>query len=154
MFLAEKEDEEINNLKDVDAALKKLEDANFKKEEASTLSPLFVYLSSSLNIELVYIILKGITKFSYITCADSQGGLNENTAKKAAKLNLVYLANGDVMLKLDVLKMKDFAKWDNDLTGDEASKPVKDQVTIKSEIKVISHRVDLFKDMFKSLFQS
>ena len=89
-----------------------------------------MYLSSSLNIELVYIILKGITKFSYITCSSNEGGLNENTAKKAAKLNLVYLANGDVMLKLDVLKMKDFAKWDNDindaqsLTGDEASKTV------------------------------
>jgi hypothetical protein len=54
--------------------------------------------------------------------------LNERTAKKAAKLNLVYKANGDVVLKLDVLKMKDFAEWDvnetQGLTGDEASKPI------------------------------
>jgi len=28
------------------------------------------------------------------------------------------------------------------------------EITIKSEIKVTSHRVDLFKDMFKTLFQS
>lgn len=63
--------------------MKKLKDANYRAEERETLSPLFVYLSSSFNVELVYIILKGITKFSYITCSSGQGGLNENTAKKA-----------------------------------------------------------------------
>lgn len=54
--------------------------------------------------------------------------MNERTAKKAAKLNLVYEANGDVVLKLDVLKNKDFAEWDvnktQGFTGDEASKPI------------------------------
>ena len=50
--------------------MKKLKEANYKKEERETLCPLFVYLSSSLNVELVYIILKGITKFSYITCSN------------------------------------------------------------------------------------
>lgn len=89
-----------------------MKDANYKKEETETLSPLFVYLSSSFNVELVYIILKGITKFTYITCSSGEGGLNEHTAKKATKLNLKYLNNGDVTLSIDSLKMKDFTKWD------------------------------------------
>jgi hypothetical protein len=54
--------------------------------------------------------------------------LNENTAKKATKLNLVYEKNGDVVLTLDSLKMKDFASWDNNeikrLKGDDIAKPV------------------------------
>jgi len=77
------EDEEINNLMDTQAALKKLKDAKYKKEERETLSPLFVYLSSSFNVELVYIILKGITKFSYISCFCDQDNINEEIAKKA-----------------------------------------------------------------------
>ena len=55
--------------------------------------------------------------------------MNENTAKKATKLNLVYEKNGDVVLTLDGLKMKDFASWDKNeikggLKGDDVAKPV------------------------------
>ena len=35
-------------------------------EEEEEMAPLFSFLTSSLNVELVYIILKGITQFSYI----------------------------------------------------------------------------------------
>jgi hypothetical protein len=117
-----------------------------------------VYLSSSFNVELVYIILKGITKFSYISCSSGQGGLNEFTAKKVSKLNVVYEKNGDVVLTIDNLKMKDFGSWDQNeikgLRGDSIAKPAQEEVTVKNKIKVTSHRVDLFKDMFKALFQS
>lgn len=30
------------------------------------MAPLFLFLASSFNVELVYIILKGITQFSYV----------------------------------------------------------------------------------------
>ena len=32
------------------------------------MAPLFLFLASSFNVELVYIILKGITQFSYVLC--------------------------------------------------------------------------------------
>ena len=35
-----------------------------KKEEE--MAPLFLFLASSFNVELVYVILKGITQFSYV----------------------------------------------------------------------------------------
>jgi len=65
------------------------------------------------------------------------------------------LKNGDAVLTIDHLKMKDFASWDqNEIKGDGIGKPVQQEVTMKNIIKVTSHRVDLFKDMFKELFQS
>lgn len=40
-----------------------MRDAETKEEE--TMTPLFLFLASSFNTELVYVILKGITQFSY-----------------------------------------------------------------------------------------
>jgi hypothetical protein len=106
----------------------------------------------------VYIILKGITKFSYVLCTDGDIGLNETTARKRNKLNLSYEPNGDVTLRIDTLKMKDFAKWDVNETefleedGVKKAEP-KPDVEIKSEILVTAHRIDLFKDMFAHLFK-
>ena len=37
-----------------------------QKEEATEMAPLFLFLASSFNVELVYVILKGITQFSYV----------------------------------------------------------------------------------------
>lgn len=34
--------------------------------EEVELAPLFLFLASSFNVELVYVILKGITQFSYV----------------------------------------------------------------------------------------
>ena len=41
-----------------------------KLVNAVELNPMYVFLASSLNVELVYCILKGITQFSYLTLAD------------------------------------------------------------------------------------
>ena len=42
------------------------------------MTPLFLFLASSLNVELVYIILKGITQFQYIYMDEiSQGSVVE-----------------------------------------------------------------------------
>lgn len=45
------------------------------------LAPLFLFLASSFNVELVYVILKGITQFSYLQRTDPEAQL------KAKKLN-------------------------------------------------------------------
>jgi hypothetical protein len=60
-------------------------------------------------------------------------------------------------MKINSLKMKDFTEWDVNEThlrrGDEIIKPKQEEVVIKQDIKVTCHRIDLFKDMFKKLFQ-
>lgn len=63
-------------------------------------------MASILNVELVYIILKGITQFSYITCEDKLGKVKE----KASMLQL-WTWRGDVTLTCDKIKIKDFEQW-------------------------------------------
>jgi hypothetical protein len=50
------------------------------------MAPLFLFLASSFNVELVYIILKSITQFSYIGREDMH--TNEKIKNKLEKLNL------------------------------------------------------------------
>lgn len=46
------------------------------------MAPLFFFLASSFNVELVYIILKGITQFSYLTCNNGKDEFSKNKASK------------------------------------------------------------------------
>ena len=41
-----------------------------KPQAKQQMKPLFLFLASSLNTEIVYVILKSITQFSYICCDD------------------------------------------------------------------------------------
>jgi hypothetical protein len=51
-----------------------------KLQKKSEMAPLFLFLASSFNVELVYMILKGITQFSYTTC--DNGKCSITTAKR------------------------------------------------------------------------
>lgn len=68
------------------------------------MAPLFLFLASSFNVELVYIILKSITQFSYIN------GTDEKSQGKIKKLKLKR-SDGDVTLHLSEIKIKDIDKW-------------------------------------------
>ena len=72
------------------------------------MAPLMMFLASSFNIELVYVILKGITQFSYLTCGDSK---NSFMKKKADKLDLRTEANGSKTLIMNEIKIKNIDKW-------------------------------------------
>ena len=52
-------------------------------QTATEMAPMFLFLSSSLNVELVYCILKGITQFGYITLFDSN---DPSVQEKRAKM--------------------------------------------------------------------
>ena len=84
--------------------------------------PLFFFLASSFNVELVYIILKGITQFSYLTC---NNGRCEFTNAKAAKLDLTEEKDGSKTVKMREVKIKDFDKWskqkEEDLTKTDSN---------------------------------
>lgn len=79
------------------------------------MAPLFFFLASSFNVELVYIILKGITQFTYLTCNNGQCSF---TNAKAAKLNLQTLQDGSKVLTMKEIKIKDFHKWSEIKTSD------------------------------------
>jgi len=68
------------------------------------MAPLFFALASSFNVELVYIILKGITQFSYYNRQEAY------MEKKRKKL-LFTLCNQDIVLQLNQIKVKDLDKW-------------------------------------------
>ena len=63
------------------------------------MSPLFHFLASSLNVELVYIILKGITKFSKIMCVKS------NRYKIKSGFEFIKEIDGNLVLKLTKIKI-------------------------------------------------
>lgn len=69
--------------------------------------PLFLFLASSFNVELVYVILKGVTQFSYLVC---NNGDCSKTNAKAAKLEL-FKSGPDLTITLHKIKIKDFNKW-------------------------------------------
>ena len=72
------------------------------------MAPLFLFLASSFNVELVYVILKSITQFSYIGREDCY--TNEKIRVKLENLNLLE-EDGDMTLHLKQIKIKDFDKW-------------------------------------------
>ena len=81
-------------------------DSNKKEDEV--MAPLMMFLASSFNVELVYVILKGITQFSYLTCDDGQ---DDFIRGKVGKLNVKTQSNGSRTLTLNEIKIKNIDKW-------------------------------------------
>ena len=68
--------------------------------------PLYVFLNSSLNVELVYIILKSITKFGLMQ------GESLAVSGKADSADIKYDQwTGNATLDLRKIKIKDYAEW-------------------------------------------
>ena len=71
------------------------------------MAPLYYFLASSLNVELVYIILKSLTQF-----VDIDPDTMEFTSTKVKKVKI--LDNGttdDVTLELSKIKIKNYSDW-------------------------------------------
>ena len=83
-----------------------------KTDSEKEMTPLFLGLASSLNVELVYIILKGITSFSNIEKAEKSGKLKRS--------------NGDVTVYLDHIKIKNMHRWSSMTSEDEIASIIKD----------------------------
>ena len=86
------------------------------------MAPLFLFLASSLNVELVYIILKGITQFSYVTFNQDQDSDNTFGQKKFTNLHLTKgKENSDLVLRLEKIKVKNIDSWETAETKDHIS---------------------------------
>jgi hypothetical protein len=71
------------------------------------MAPLFFFLASSLNVELVYSILKGITQFGYLTLCDPK-----TIPEKLAKMHTQKTQDG-VKLTLRRIKIKNSKNWNS-----------------------------------------
>jgi hypothetical protein len=64
-----------------------------KQDQTEELAPLFLFLASSFNVELVYVILKGITQFSFLHRGD------DYATRRCRKLDFTKNDN-DITLQL------------------------------------------------------
>lgn len=131
--------------------------------------PLFLCLASSLNVELVYIILKGVQQFSNV---------QNKTADERAQMGIHSTKDG-VVAQLDYIEIRDFNKW-SEMTTEEIKDIQKDNTfepnKVKSAMKttllkkfeqkrsemdiqriptkasIKFHQMDIFTKMFKEMF--
>ena len=87
------------------------------------MAPLFLFLASSFNVELVYVILKGITQFSYFS---NKGDENDPKAKLKIEKLRFSREYGNLTIYMDHIKIKDFDKWSKMKSVKEMSQLVKD----------------------------
>lgn len=92
-------------------------------------------MASSFNVELVYVILKGITQFSYLNCND---GTCKFSLEKAKKMTLEK-KDGNLTITLKQIKIKNFDNWSQMKTGDlrETKNENEFQNRISSHIKEV-----------------
>lgn len=70
------------------------------------MAPMFVFLASSFNVELVYSILKGITQFGYITLCEP-----DSVRDKLAKMRM-KVGEENTELTFFEIKIKNYSNWD------------------------------------------
>ena len=75
--------------------------------------PMFYELASSLNVELVYVILKSITQFAYVKAASNGHAelSREANKKKIAPRLEIDTSTGDAKLHLTQIKVKNSSTW-------------------------------------------
>jgi hypothetical protein len=72
--------DEMGRRQMLDAEKMKAEIATEEKQRDSGLAPLFMFLTSSLNVEMVYVILQGISQFSLLNFV--KDGLSKDQLKR------------------------------------------------------------------------
>ena len=68
-------------------------------------------LASSLNVELVYVILKSITQFAYINREDLDSNRSYNIGKNMKKIDFDWETE-DATMRLNRIKVKNIADWE------------------------------------------
>ena len=84
-------------------------DEDTQKESVSELQPLYLMLASSLNVELVYVILKSITQFCYLTYDSKTGAYS--LSKSSASIS-VDKETGDAVTEFSKIKVKNSQEWE------------------------------------------
>lgn len=62
------------------------------------MAPLFLFLTSALNVEMVYVILQGISQFALLNFV--KDGMNVDQLKRFQKMEYVVKKDGDITVIL------------------------------------------------------
>ena len=124
-------------------------------KEALQLEPLFLFLSSSLNVELVYIILKSITQFTYINSTNGQSRHLSNS--KLRNITIIADSSGaseNMTLMLTKIKIKEYREWSRTSSLDRRASSSVEQVVLNMhcKVKVTFYKMQTFTDMFSDYF--
>jgi len=119
------------------------------------MAPLFLFLASSLNVELVYSILKGITQFGYITLCHPDA-----VKPKLDKMHSQPTPDG-MQLTLFKIKIKNYKHWDEasyqDFLQDnwvkrfdrERDNSAEEILVLDYRVKVTFHKMPYFKKLYE-----
>ena len=126
------------------------------------MAPLFFFLASSLNVELVYIILKSLTQFVYID-PETQ----KYARKQGKEVSIVDSSHSNhLTLELSKIKIKNYSNWSsasgadlyqNEYFAFQSEKDVRklaeeDRLEINLKVRVTYYNMGLFRSTFKSFF--
>jgi hypothetical protein len=120
------------------------------------MAPMFVFLSSSLNVELVYSILKGVTSFGYITLLEATNPL---AAKKRQQIMPTQIGDS-IRITLHKIKIKDQSLWNQTqyrdfeqnnwvkATRTEALNNKENNIVINAAVQVTFHMISDFQKLY------
>ena len=130
------------------------------QKEDGDLLPLYNVLTESLNVELVYIILKSITRFAYLH--NNQEGRKSIDLKKKGTMTSIHLESSDEKIKLSNIKIKDPMNWAinnnngpidrTSSTTSEDSQAPDEPLIMKKDVDVTFHRMSAFTDIFREFY--
>lgn len=125
---------------------------------------MYVFLASSLNVELVYSILKGVTQFGYLTLCEP-----DEVSAKLKKMQKVTV-NGDTTLTFFEIKIKNSQVWNKNSYQDfmqdtwaknrqttmrqtamtsSVSEGKQEMLVLKMKVSVTFHMMERFKRLFE-----
>ena len=130
------------------------------------MAPLFFFLASSLNVELVYIILKSITQFVYICPINHVYTVAKRKEQKIIKTE----TKDNVILELKSVKIKNYQDWapasgeelyQNENVGKlwwdkDVCRQVREQdrLEMKVKVRITYYNMLLFKQTFGDYFKT
>jgi hypothetical protein len=79
------------------------------KQKKEGLAPLFLFLTSALNVEMVYVILQGISQFALLNFV--KDGMTVDQLKRFQKMEYVVKKDGDITVILRQIEIKNADKW-------------------------------------------
>jgi hypothetical protein len=98
--------DEVAEIGKRDASLVKSKNADEKKDG---LAPLFLFLTSALNVEMVYVILQGISQFALLNFV--KDGMSVDQLKRFQKMEYIVKKDGDITVILRQIEIKNADKW-------------------------------------------
>lgn len=117
--------------------------------------PLFLEVASSLNTELVYIILKSITRFTYLKSGrEREGGFGLPDAERNKEILDFSFdeTTGDATIKLGKIKIENSQDWERRPSLPRFAGGPRDTIILSHDIYVTYYRIDTFLATFEGYF--